>query len=140
METAIDSQPRRIPWIKVLTDQHVVTKEMLSHSYTGSGTPDNPHVVTFLENDPRDPMNFPLWLRWMLCFAGGYVTFSVAFISSAYTGGIQDISVDLDVSAEVATLGLSLFLLGFILGPFLWAPCSGWYSFLQQYSNRISPT
>ncbi|KAL2139655.1 hypothetical protein VTI28DRAFT_4880 [Corynascus sepedonium] len=97
---------------------------MLEHNYVGSGTQDDPYIVMFLEDDPRDPMGFPLWLRWVLCIAAGYVTFSVAFLSSAYSGSIRDISQDLDASPESATLGLSLFLLGFVLGPLVWAPSS----------------
>lgn len=121
----IDSKPARISWYTILTDQSIVTREMLAHGYGGRGTLDDPHVVTFLEKDCRDPMQFSARLRWLLCLAGGYVTFSVAFISSAYTGSIRDVAAALDVSAESATLGLSLFLLGFVLGPFLWAPLSG---------------
>ena len=115
----------RIPWHKLLTVQGYVTPEMLAHQYTGAGLEDEPYLITFLDNDPGDPMQFPSWLRWTLCLAAGYVTFSVAFISSAYAGGVRAISEDLGVSAESATLGLSLFLVGFILGPFIWAPGSG---------------
>ncbi|KAK4214351.1 major facilitator superfamily domain-containing protein [Rhypophila decipiens] len=119
------SRGTRIPWIQILTRQGVLTPEMLSHAYAGSGTPDDPSIVTFLpDHDPRDSMHFPLWLRWTLCLAAGWVTFSVAFISSAYAGGVPSMSADLGVSPESATLGLSLFLLGFVLGPFFWAPCS----------------
>ncbi|KAM7214802.1 Major facilitator superfamily domain containing protein [Rhypophila decipiens] len=115
----------RIPWIQILTRQGMLTPEMSSHAYAGSGTPDDPCIVTFLpDHDPRDPMRFPLWLRWTLCLAAAWVTFSVAFISSAYAGGVPSMSADLGVSPESATLGLSLFLFGFVLGPFLWAPCS----------------
>lgn len=109
----------------MLTVRDVVTSQMLEHDYAGSGTHAQPYMVMFLENDSRDPMGLPSWLRWILCIAAGYVTFSVAFISSAFTGSIRDIALDLDVSPESATLGLSLFLLGFVLGPLLWAPCSG---------------
>lgn len=109
----------------MLTLQDIITPQMLEFDYPGSGTQDDPYLVRFLDNDPRDPMDFALWLRWALCIAAGYVTFSVAFISSAFSGGIRNISQDLDATPESATLGVSLFLLGFVLGPLLWAPCSG---------------
>ncbi|KAK4043921.1 major facilitator superfamily domain-containing protein [Parachaetomium inaequale] len=117
----------RISWFTMLTIRDVVTSQVLEHDYAGSGTQHDPYIVMFLEDDPRDPIRFPLWLRWILCIAAGYVTFSVAFISSAFSGSIRNISEDLDVSPESATLGLSLFLLGFVLGPLLWAPCSELY-------------
>jgi hypothetical protein len=112
----------------MLTVRDVITSQVLEHDYAGSGTHDNPYRVMFLEEDPRDPMGFPVWLRWILCIAAGYVTFSVAFLSSAFSGSIRDISQDLDASPESTTLGLSLFLLGFVLGPLVWAPSSGEFS------------
>lgn len=124
MSTTSRIRQAPLSWFTILTIQDVITPEILEHGYAGSGTQDDPHIVLFLKDDPRDPMGFPLWLRWALCIGAGYVTFSVAFISSAFSGSIRDISEDLDASPESATLGLSLFLLGFVLGPFLWAPCS----------------
>ena len=118
-------QSSKIPWYRLLTMPGYVDPLMVSHPYKGGGTSDSPYQITFLPNDPFDPMQFPFWLRWTLCLAAGYVTFSVAFISSAYAGGMREICQDLGGSAETVTLGLSLFLMGFILGPFIWAPCSG---------------
>ena len=65
---------------------------MLVHEYRGAGSEDDPYLITFLDDDPGDPMPFPSWLRRTLCLVAGYVTFSVAFISSAYAGGVRDIS------------------------------------------------
>ena len=107
--------------------QGYVTHEMLEHEYRGAGTEDDPYLVTFLDDDPGDPLQFPSGLQWFLCLIAGYVTFSVAFISSAFAGGVQAISRDLGGSPETVTLGLSLFLFGFMLGPFIWAPSSGAY-------------
>ena len=127
-EQSVQMAKTRISWFMMLTTRDIITTQMLDHDHAGSGTPDDPYIVMFLENDPRDPMGFPLWLRWVLCIAAGYVTSSVAFISSAFSGSIRNISADLNASPESATLGLSLFLLGFVFGPLLWAPCSGWSS------------
>jgi len=41
----------------------------------------------------------------------------VAFVSSAYSGGADEVIRDFGCSEEVYTLGLSLFVLGFALGP-----------------------
>jgi MFS family permease len=51
----------------------------------------------------------------------------VTFASSAYASGIEGVMQRFDVSEEVATLGLSLFVLGFALGPLIWAPLSEVY-------------
>ena len=54
-------------------------------------------------------------------------TLAVAFVSSAYSGGIGEILKTFNIGEEVATLGISLFVLGFAIGPLLWAPMSELY-------------
>ena len=48
-----------------------------------------------------------------------FATLAVAFVSSAYSGGAQEIIMQFKISQEVYTLGLSLFVLGFAIGPLL---------------------
>ncbi|KAK4233152.1 major facilitator superfamily domain-containing protein [Achaetomium macrosporum] len=124
MATTDHIRQTRISGLMMLAIRDIVTPQMLEHDYEGSGTPEDPYIVMFLEDDPPDPMAFSVWVRWLLCLAAGYVTFSVAFISSAFSGSIRDVYQDLGASPESATLGLSLFLLGFVLSPLLWAPSS----------------
>jgi hypothetical protein len=50
---------------------------------------------------------------------------AVAFVSSAYSGGIAEILQEFHVATIIGTLGISLFVLGFAIGPLLWAPMSG---------------
>lgn len=49
---------------------------------------------------------------------------SATWASSAYAAGTKQISAEFNVGSQVATLGTSLFLLGFGLGPLVWAPLS----------------
>lgn len=49
------------------------------------------------------------------------------FASSAYSGGMSGIRDEFDVSGEVAVLGISMFVLGFAIGPLFWAPLSELY-------------
>ena len=51
-------------------------------------------------------------------------TLAVAFVSSAYSGGADSVIKEFQTSQEIFTLGLSLFVLGFAIGPLLWAPLS----------------
>ena len=53
-----------------------------------------------------------------------FTTFNATFTSSIYSTGISVISQEFNVSTEVGTLGLSLYVLGFATGPILWAPFS----------------
>lgn len=54
-------------------------------------------------------------------------TLAVAFVSSAFTGGIAQMMEAFGVGTEIITLGVSLFVLGFAIGPLLWAPLSELY-------------
>jgi len=52
-------------------------------------------------------------------------------VSSAYSGGIAEVLQEFRVSQIIGTLGISLFVLGFAIGPLLWAPLSELYG--RQY-------
>lgn len=52
------------------------------------------------------------------------MTATVAFCSSIYSAAIEAIAIHYDCSRLVSTLGLSTFLLGFAVGPLLFAPLS----------------
>lgn len=116
----------KIPWLRMLFDQGAVTQDIVQHRHEGLGTPEDPYVVKFLgPDDPRDPMNFTASTRWTMCAVVSLVTLSVAFLSSAYSAGIPQIEAELGGSSTLQILGVSLFVLGFAFGPFLFAPLSG---------------
>ncbi|KAF2094808.1 MFS general substrate transporter [Rhizodiscina lignyota] len=111
----------------MLLDQGVLTPSIMNHTYDGKGTEDDPFVVTWIENDPRNPLRFPQMYKWMITITMGFATLSVSFCSSAYTGGIPTLMEDFGSGEEVTTLGLALFVLGFAIGPLFWAPLSELY-------------
>lgn len=117
--------PRRLSWFRIVFDQGVLTSEIIDHPYPGSGTPDDPYLVGWLENDPRDPMQFPAWIKWSLTQVLAFSILAVSFVSSAYSGGISEVMKSLGGSQEANVLGVSIFVLGFASGPFLWGPLSG---------------
>jgi MFS transporter, DHA1 family, multidrug resistance protein len=51
-------------------------------------------------------------------------TFVVTFASSVFSSALRVVAVEFNVSDEVATLGTSLFVVGFALGPLIWGPLS----------------
>lgn len=105
----------------------LVTPEVQNHRYAGSGTEDDPYVVEFLPDDPRNPMGFSTIKKWTITLLVAFVTLAVAFVSSAYSGGIVEIVKDFNTSEEAATLGIALFVCGFAVGPLLFAPLSELY-------------
>lgn len=72
-------------------------------------------------------MGFSTVKKWTITLLVAFVTLAVAFVSSAYSGGIVQIVNDFDTSEEVATLGIALFVCGFAIGPLLFAPLSELY-------------
>ncbi|KAJ5798786.1 uncharacterized protein N7503_006291 [Penicillium pulvis] len=114
----------KIPYWRLVTDQGVVTQEIIDYPYPGSGTEDDPYAVTWIDNDPRNPMLFSETKKWSYTMVVAFATLAVALVSSAYTGGVLQIEEQFGIGDEVATLGVSLFVLGFAVGPVVWAPMS----------------
>ncbi|GAA5932784.1 hypothetical protein JCM1841_006402 [Sporobolomyces salmonicolor] len=92
--------------------------------YAGEGTAEKPYIVKFEEGDPENPQNWSPAKKWAITANVAVSTLCVAFGSSIYAGGLGDLLVYFKTSQEVITLGLSLYVLGFALGPLLWAPFS----------------
>lgn len=111
--------PKRIPFWRMVFDQGAVTPEIIDYPYPGSGTQNDPYVVTWIPNDPRNPMLFSRLRKWSLTMLVAIATLAVALISSAFSGGIVEIMQEFRVGTEVATLGISIFVLGFAIGSFL---------------------
>ncbi|KAL8874306.1 MAG: hypothetical protein Q9174_000346 [Haloplaca sp. 1 TL-2023] len=104
-----------------------ITSATRNHDYVGSGTEDDPYVVEFLREDSGNPMTFTKVKKWTITILVAFVTLAVAFVSSAFSGGIAKIVDEFSVSLEVATLGIAFYVVGFAIGPLLWAPMSEMY-------------
>ncbi|TDZ23551.1 Efflux pump FUB11 [Colletotrichum sidae] len=118
-------------YFHVLFDQAGVTEAVLERKYPGDGTNESPFVVDFLPVDAHNPQTFPKWKKWTYTILQAIATLAVAFVSTAYSGGIADIIRSFGVSTEIGILGVSLFVVGFAVGPLLWAPLSELYG--RQY-------
>lgn len=106
-------QSSKIPLWRLIYDQRVVTDEIVNYPYPGSGTKNDPYVIAWIPDDPRNPMNFKGWIRWSLTIMVSFTTLAVSLVSSAYTGGIEQVIQEFGIVQEIATLGVSLFVLGF---------------------------
>ncbi|RAK71575.1 MFS transporter [Aspergillus fijiensis CBS 313.89] len=118
------SRPARIPYWRVLVDHGAVTEEIINHPYCGQGTEEDPFIVEWIPDDPRNPMLFPQHRKWTFTIIAAFATFGVSMASSAYAGSIDQVIESFGIGTEVATLGVSLFVLGFAVGPLVWAPLS----------------
>lgn len=117
-------------WIRSHILRVHLEDEVYNHHYHGSGTDKDPYIVDYLDGDPQNAQNIPRGRKWAIAIFQSIATFSVTFASSVYASGIngdKGVIHRFGVSVEVATLGLSLFVLGFALGPLVWAPLSEVY-------------
>lgn len=116
--------PSTIPFWRLVFDQKAITEEVLQFPYSGSGTEDDPHAVSWIPEDPRNPMNFPPMRKWGITLLVSFVTLAVSLVSSAFSGGMAQMMEEFEVVEEIVILGVSLFVLGFAIGPLIWAPLS----------------
>ncbi|KAF7504779.1 MFS siderochrome iron transporter 1 [Endocarpon pusillum] len=122
-----NTTPETVSHWRLVRDHALLTTAVLHYPYRGSGTEQDPYQVEFIPHDPRNPMAFPAWKKWGITIVMAIATLAVAFVSSAYSGGIRGILMEFKASQEVGILGISLFVLGFAIGPLLWAPMSELY-------------
>lgn len=79
------------------------------------------------DGDAKDPRCWPLWYRVFVIFTMSYSTTAVVLYSTAYTASIAGIIEYFKVSRLMATLGLSVYLLGMAIGSVISAPFSEMY-------------
>jgi hypothetical protein len=91
-------------------------------AYDGQGTEEDPFVVEFQKNDTGNPMNWSQFSKWFITAIVTLSVFAVTFASSAYSESSNEVIAEFDISTEVFIVGVSLFVLGFAIGPAVWGP------------------
>lgn len=78
-------------------------------------------------DDPENPMNWPKKKKYLITVFYATLTFTLTFSSSVFSTATMVTAKLFGVSNEVMTLGTSLFVVGFAVGPILWGPLSELY-------------
>ncbi|KUJ10716.1 MFS general substrate transporter [Mollisia scopiformis] len=81
-------------------------------------------LVTFVPNDPENPKNWSKAYKWYCTMVVAITCFVVAFCSSVVTADILGVEKEFHVSEEVGLLTITLFVVGFGVGPMVFAPLS----------------
>ncbi|KAI9692813.1 MAG: hypothetical protein M1822_004807 [Bathelium mastoideum] len=81
-------------------------------------------LIDWLPNDPANPRNWTTGKKFFVTFEVCLLTTSVYIGSAIYTAGLQGVTQRFHVSETVALLGLTLFVIGYALGPMIWSPFS----------------
>lgn len=89
-------------------------------------------VVEFCgADDPRHTQNWTLRRKLLLSMILAFDALSATMGSSIFSAATAGIVHDFHIGREVATLGTSLFVLGYAFGPIIWAP------FSELYGRRL---
>ncbi|KAF2711667.1 multidrug resistant protein [Pleomassaria siparia CBS 279.74] len=81
-------------------------------------------LVTWKIDDPENPKNWSKAYKWWCTMCVALTCFVVAFNSAVITADIEGVAEEFNVSVEVALLSISLFVVGFGIGPMAFAPLS----------------
>ncbi|EMG49492.1 MDR1 Multidrug resistance protein 1 [Candida maltosa Xu316] len=102
---------------------YVVPKNYLSE--ISDRDSDKQIIVTWDgDNDPENPKNWPFYQKAFFIIQISFLTSSVYMGSAIYTPGIDELMTDLNIGRVVATLPLTLFVIGYGVGPMIFSPMS----------------
>lgn len=77
--------------------------------------------------NPEYLRNWPRWRKWSIVLVIIPIDLSVSWGASGFSPASMNFAEDMGVSTELATLGLSLCVLGLAFGPMIQAPLSEYY-------------
>ncbi|KAK4167107.1 major facilitator superfamily domain-containing protein [Cladorrhinum sp. PSN259] len=81
-------------------------------------------LVAFAPGDPEDPKNWSKPYKWYITMVVAITCFVVALCSSIVTSDVGGVSESFGVSHEAALVPISVFVVGFGVGPMIFAPLS----------------
>ncbi|ETI27951.1 hypothetical protein G647_00400 [Cladophialophora carrionii CBS 160.54] len=99
----------------------VIPKRTISRA---TGKPEDHELVTFKINDPENPKNWSKPYKWWCTMVVAFTCFTVAFNSAVITADLEGVSEEFHVSPEVSLLTVTMFVIGFGVGPLVFAPAS----------------
>ncbi|OHE98457.1 major facilitator superfamily transporter [Colletotrichum orchidophilum] len=94
-------------------------------------------LVTFLPNDPENPKNWSKAYKWYCTMVVAITCFVVAFCSSVITADIEGVARQFHCSEEAALVSITVFVIGFGIGPLVFAPLSEIYGRQVIYGSTL---
>jgi hypothetical protein len=125
------------------TEEEHATRTALTYTKTGTSIATNgsripSFEVDFADGDPEDPRNWPLWYRGLTIGVVSFSTWVVVLYSTSYTSGMPGMMEEFHVTSEpVATLGVTMYLVGLAVGSLILAPLSEIYGRRVVYSGSL---
>ncbi|KAJ0120551.1 hypothetical protein J7T55_015280 [Diaporthe amygdali] len=86
-------------------------------------------------NDPRNPLNWPIHKRAMQIICVALMTLLSNLAATMFAPGALQLETDFNFNSDaISSLTVSIYLIGYSLGPSLWAPLSETYGRLPIYT------
>ena len=98
--------PTQLSNFAQVLSQAGITQDVEAFEYKGSGTEEDPYIVEWIPQDPRNPMLYSTAKRWTITAIVAIATLAVALVSSAYSGGAKEVIEEFGCSQTVFTLGI----------------------------------
>lgn len=127
-----DPDPLELPY-RTLTE-HADMGEYTTETATGTilrevqsnktGKTERYELVTFTVDDKDNPKNWSKAFKWWCTMVVAVTCFVVAFNSAVITADLVGPQVSFGVSEEVALVTVTVFVVGFGVGPVIFAPLS----------------
>ncbi|CAI7584732.1 unnamed protein product [Penicillium discolor] len=95
-------------------------------------------MVTFTINDPENPKNWSKAYKWYCTMVVAFTCFVVAFCSSVITADVEGPIEEFGIGREVSLLVITVFVIGFGLGPMLFAPLSEIFGRRPVYASTLA--
>ncbi|KKK12223.1 hypothetical protein P175DRAFT_0501769 [Aspergillus ochraceoroseus IBT 24754] len=123
--------PTDLPFRSLTADANVeeyITEtqagEIVKPVLTSDGRTEDWKLVTFKIDDPENPKNWSKAYKWYCTMVVAFTCFVVAFASSVITADIDGPAQSFGVSHEVSLIAVTVFVIGFGVGPMAFAPAS----------------
>ncbi|KAJ5493748.1 Major facilitator superfamily domain general substrate transporter [Penicillium fimorum] len=85
-------------------------------------------IISFGPNDPNNPVNWRTRRKFFVLASGVMQVMNSTIGSSICSNAIPQIAEEFDITNEtILVLPISIFLVGYILGPLLWGPSSEYF-------------
>lgn len=97
-------------------------------------------IVRFEDNDPENPENWSNIRKWVTTILLCLMTLFIGLATSAYSVGINDMTAEFGVSAEVGQVGMFVFNASFALVPLFLAPLSEYIGRSKSYLHFVTST
>jgi MFS family permease len=96
--------------------------------------------VEYLERDPANPQNFSTTRKWFYTSIMIISVFAATFASAAYSPSTPEIITEFNTNNDWVAAGISFYVLGFALGPAIWAPLSELYGRRPVFNISLCAT